>query len=288
MKVKAAIGVCLALLLALVPVSSLSSSSETKDVVVLTSSNTIVINSEINGDSVAKAISDAKKLDNAHSGVKERVSGKQTFYLFLNTPGGSVQSGLELMEALGGLNHKVDTITLFAASMGFQIVQGLGDRLILRSGIMMSHHAAGQVSGEFGGSVKTQMENRQQLWLDRTREMDEQTVSRTKGKQTYESYTKEYDHEMWLTGTKSVKEGYSDKIVSVRCDASLDGVTTNHINFLGVDIAYDLDNCPLNTSPTNIRVGNSIAALSTEYTNNVKQQFLTQFILSQKKAIPMY
>ncbi|CAM6004799.1 unnamed protein product, partial [Sphagnum balticum] len=93
--------------------------------------------------------------------------------------GGGIQSGLEMTEALNGLGCPVDTVTLFAASMGWQIAQSLGERLILKNGVMMSHHATGEAQGEFGGSIRTQMENRQQLWIDRVRELDEQTVRRT-------------------------------------------------------------------------------------------------------------
>jgi len=289
MKMKATVGLVLAFLLALVPASSLSSANgDNKEVIVLTASNTIVLNNEVNGESVSKVISQAKKLDNGLGGIKERVSGKAPLYLFLNTPGGSIQAGLELIEAINGLEHKVNTITLFAASMGWQIAQNLGDRLILKNGVLMSHHAAGEFQGSFGGVSPSQVDSRYQLWLDRVRELDEQTVKRTNGKQTYKSYTEAYDHEMWLTGTKAVAGGYADKIVTVKCDSTLNGTSDHQASFMGIPINYELDNCPINTSPQNIKVGGQSGPLATEYLNYVKQQFLNQFLLGQKKAIPMY
>lgn len=258
--------------------------------VTLSGKNLIILNGEVNGETTSAVIAKSKELDNALGGVKESLSTKKTpIYLFLNTPGGSIQSGLELIEALKGLGRPVYTVCLFAASMGWQIVQNLDDRLILKNGVMMSHHATGESIGEFGGSVKSQMENRQQLWLDRVREMDEQTVKRTGGKQTYESYTKEYDHEMWLTGTKSVSEGYSDRIVTVRCDATLNGTTSHHVNFFGMDVSYELDNCPLNTSPMNIKVhAPDGKAISYEVSNMVKEKFLSEYLNKAKQVIPMY
>lgn len=290
MKVKATVGLILALLLVMVPIiSSVPSSAKenSKEIIVLSSNNTIVLNSEVDGDSVAKVISDAKKLDNTFS-LKSAWSRKKPIYLFLNTPGGSIQAGLELIEAMNGLDHKVNTITLFAASMGFQIAQNLGDRLILKNGVLMSHHAAGEFEGSFGGVSPSQVDSRYQLWLDRVKELDEQTVKRTNGKQTYESYIKSYDHEMWLTGSKSIAGGYADRIVTVKCDSSLNGVTTHDASFMGIPIQYDLDNCPINTSPLNVRIASNAGQLNPEYANYVKENFLTQFSLRQKRPIRTY
>lgn len=291
MKTKLIVGLAVLAITALFPLSSLSKGDAGKSSVTLSASNLIVLNGEVNDENTAAVISKAKELCNtANSGVAKKVGlGKETrLKLWLYTPGGSIQSGLELVEALNGLGCPVDTVTLFAASMGWQIAQNLGERLILKNGVMMSHHATGQETGEFGGSVRTQMENRQQLWLDRIKELDEQTVKRTSGKQTYESYTKEYDHEMWLTGTKSVAEGYSDRIVTVNCDATLNGVDTHTISFMGIPISYDLDKCPINTSPMNIRVGRPDGKLTTEMSNMVKEKFLLDYSSKAKQVIPMY
>lgn len=244
------------LLFAVTPTNSLS--SDKKDVIVLSKDNTLVLNSEVNGESVGKVISAAKDLDlQLSSSLKEKLSRKhKPLYLFLNTPGGSVQSGLELIEAMKGLSRPVNTVTMFAASMGFQIAQGLNERLILKSGTLMSHRARGQFSGEFGGQAPSQIDSRYGFWKDRMDELDAETVSRSNGKQTLESYQQQYASEMWLTGTKSVAQGYADRVVSLRCDESLAGSTEQEFMFMGVvRITYSLDNCPINTSPTNVKVG---------------------------------
>ncbi len=235
--------------------SSLSSSQKKEDsTVTLSSDNTIVLNSEVSGQSVGEVLSKAKELDNKGLAAKVGLKNKKPIYLFLSTPGGSIQAGLELIQGLQGLNRPINTITNFAASMGFQIVQGLGERLILKNGVLMSHRAAGGVEGEFGGTRPSQLDSRYNFWLQRLTEMDEQTVARTKGKQTLASYQKEYATEMWLTGTQSVNEGYADRVVSLRCDSSLSGYTTKTVNMLGLSISYDLDNCPLNSAPMNVQV----------------------------------
>jgi ATP-dependent Clp protease protease subunit len=231
-------------------VTNLSGSDKIpEDMVVLTKDNTIVLNEVVSSESVAKVIHKAKELN-----ALAKKGRTRPVYLFLNTPGGSVQSGLELIEALHGLECPVNTVTLFSASMGFQIVQNLGERLILKNGVLMSHRAKGGFEGEFGGQSPSQIESRYAIWKSRLDELDQQTVDRTKGKQTLASYQKQYSSEMWLTGTQSVSQGYADKVVRVRCDPSLSGTTEHTAQLLFLSVTYELDNCPINTGPLNVRV----------------------------------
>lgn len=276
------------LAIAFVPRTSRSSNSGT-ETVVLSKANLLVLNGEVNGDSVSTVISKAKDLDYAlNAGRGHIIANKTPLFLFMNTPGGSIQAGLEMIEALKGIGRPINTVTLFAASMGFQIAQNLDERLILKNGVLMSHRAAGEFQGSFGGVPPSQLDNRYRFWLDRILEMDNQTVKRTNGKQTYETYTKSYASEMWLTGTKSVEQGYADRIVVAKCDATLSGFTTKHVGLLGLEISYDIDNCPLNSSPMNVRV-NSLDGkpLTSELINEVTIKFLSSFENKQKQVLPM-
>lgn len=233
-----------------------------ENVIVLSSENTLVLNQVVDGESVGGVLDAARKLDKHSEGWLETVSrhmvhssSKTPIYLFLNTPGGSIQSGLELIEGLNGLKRPVSTITSFAASMGMQIAQSVnGERLIVHHGILMSHRGAGEFEGQFGGQEPSQSYNRYRIWSQLLKEMDQQTVKRSHGKQTLESYQKAYNQELWVTGSEAVEQGYADRIVSVRCDRSLDGVTTHMTEFMGIPIYYDIDNCPINSSPRNIRI----------------------------------
>jgi hypothetical protein len=163
---------------------------------------------------------------------------------------------MEMLEGLKGLNRPVDTVTAFGASMAFQTVQQLGKRYITSSGVLMSHRAAGGFEGSFGGEKPSQIDSRKNFWESRLQEMDQRTVDRSGGKQTLASYQRAYDNELWITGTQAVAQGYADEVVTVSCDSSLSGVTTHEIMFMGIiPIDYDLDNCPLNSSPMNIRIG---------------------------------
>lgn len=236
-----------------------ASAQAAESVVVLSEKNVIVLNDAIMPDTMGEIMLNAKELSNAmDASLASKVPGlkKEPLYLFVNSPGGSIQTGLETIEALKGLGRPIHTVTLFAASMAFQFVQQFDTRYILKNGVMMSHQAYGGMEGEFGGFGPSQIDNRMGLWVRRLNEMDNQTVKRTNGKQTLESYQKSYAKELWRTGDESVKEGYSDKVIRVKCDETLDGVNNKHLDlFLGlVRITYDIDKCPTNTNPMNIQI----------------------------------
>lgn len=214
--------------------------------IVLTDDNVISLRSDFNSDSVGKLIEEADKLNS-------RLPSGQPIYLFLRTPGGSIQAGLELFEYLKGLNRPVHTITLFAASMGFQTVQQLGKRYILKYGVLMSHMASGGVSGNFSDG-KSQLDNRYGLWLRRVAILDKDTVARTNGKQTLKSYRDAYAQELWLNGQEAVDQGYADEVVTVKCDASLESKTedsTVNVMFFSVDVS--MSKCPLKTKPLSVK-----------------------------------
>ena len=176
----------------------------------LTTDNTITLNGPVTNKSVQEVELAAKELD-------ATLKSGYPIYLVLNTPGGSIQSGLELIEFLNSLNRPVRTVTIFAASMGWQIVQHLGNRYILNYGVLMSHKASGGFSGEFPG----QLDSRLSFWKRRLYLMDKVTVARTKGKQTLKSYYGMMENELWLGGQDSVRLGYADRVIKMSCSKQL-------------------------------------------------------------------
>lgn len=246
------ISIAVAMSVVLFPGLSLSKEKD-DSTITLSESNLLVLDQEIMPEKMGDLIFDAKSKDNSLSGLMG-LGSKKPIYLFLNTPGGSIQTGLELIEALKGMGRPIDTITLFAASMGFQVSQQLGERYVVKNGVMMSHRAQGSIEGYFGGQSPSQMDNRYNLWLRRINELDEATVKRTKGKQTMESYRKAYADELWMTGSEAVEKGYADKVVSVKCDKSLVGTNHHKMSVFGLSLEYETDKCPINTSPMHIKI----------------------------------
>ena len=264
----------------------LSSLTYGQETIVLTSENTAVLNGPVNFESGSDVIQQVEKL--ARKG-----RSRSPIYLYMHTPGGDVQAGIEMLEALKGSRRPVYTIISFAASMGFQIVQQLGKRYILESGTLMSHHAAGGIEGEIGGKEPSQIKSRLTYWEKVIERMDKHTVARTEGKQTLKQYQDAYDHELWISGTDAVDQGYADAVVVVSCDSSLDGwskkvLTVN--TFMGpVALEYDADNCPLNSSPKNVAAKNNStsAVLSKDKLDDIINKFKDDFINIRNHALPM-
>lgn len=209
--------------------------------IILTEDNMVVLDRAFNRDTVSRVIE--KVLD-----IDSKIPAEDPLYLVLDTGGGSVQAGLELIDTLKTLNRKIHTVPIFAASMGFHTVQGLGDRLIPTQGTLMSHKASGWFFGEFPG----QLDSRYNRYLKRIMSMDSEVVKRTNGVHSLNSYHELIENEYWCDGQYCIDQGFADKIVNVQCDRSLNERKIEIINFLyngmlPIKIEIQKLKCPLAT-----------------------------------------
>lgn len=226
----------------------LMSASFAKDHVTISSSNVLVINEPFRGSTVSKIMQEAINLD-------ANLKSTDPIILFIDSPGGSIQAGLELITFLNGLNRPVITLCNFCASMGFQTIQGVkGKRYILPFGTMMSHKARGYFYGEFPG----QIDSRYVYYLKRLEELDKITVSRTGKKHTLKSYRDLYENEYWCDGAECVNQGFSDGVVEAKCDLTLKGTKTvsKSFPFRGRVVTFEhlYSQCPLNTYPLSYKI----------------------------------
>jgi len=173
---------------------------------------------------------------------------KDPIYFVLDTPGGSIWAGLEMIDFMLSQNREVKTVTLLSASMGFQTVQALGERLITPSGTLMAHKASGGFMGEFGDKV-SQLDSRYNYWLRRIERMDRQATARTNGKLTFEQYRDLFENEYWCEGQDCVDKGFADEVVNLTCGKTLAGFTQEkeNIEFFGltIELSYKTPHCPL-------------------------------------------
>jgi ATP-dependent protease ClpP protease subunit len=220
----------------------------------LNDTNTVVLNDYFDSISVTRVTERLKELD------QDSTVEDEPIFLVINSGGGSIFAGLELINFAKGLNREVHTISHFAASMAFETVQSLGDRLVFDYGVLMSHKARGVAYGEYPG----QLDNRLAMNKRIVDLMEKQAVRRTSGKLTIEKYRNLIENEYWCVDTDCKKTGFIDEVVSARCDESLAGThdltDTFFLQGAKVDVIYSYSNCPLQTYVTNyiIKVNGNI------------------------------
>jgi ATP-dependent protease ClpP protease subunit len=168
----------------------------------------------------------------------------EPIYLVLNTPGGDVEAGNQLIDTANGLSRPVHTITIFAASMGFNTVQALGNRYILPSGTLMAHRVrvggiGGQVPGEFLTAVTRVIRQTQRMEMRNASRMG---IS-------FADYTKLINAEYWVDGEDAVRQGVADAVVNIRCDASLEGTSEETLQTPFGPISLIWSDCPAVTNP---------------------------------------
>jgi len=205
--------------------------------IVLDADNTVSLRDEFTSGSVANVIN---KLQALHSKLPEY----KEINLYLDSPGGSIIAGEELIKFVNSLGRKVNVICNFCASMAFQTLQGIeGARLVTPMGVLMSHKAYGSFRGEFPGQVENQLN----FWIKRLNQVDQKIVKRTNGKQTLESYQTLYENEYWCTEGDCIEGGFADEVANVSCSKSLSGTESQIIDTYLGPYEIIMSKCPVIT-----------------------------------------
>lgn len=212
-------------------------------ILTLTKKNTLVLRGVVNSESVTAL--ELQLLE-----MSDKLKKTDTIYLVLDTPGGSVYSGLELIDTIHGIPQKVKTVTVFAASMGFQIAQNLDERLILPSGTLMSHRASiSGMSGELNGELNTRLNHIMKV-IARMDKIAAKRMSLSNKK-----YQDMIHDELWMDGEQSVELKAADRVVLARCDSTFAGTSRVELGrIFDYVITGEMSNCPLVTGAMNIRV----------------------------------
>lgn len=206
----------------------------------LGTANTVTIRGEISSESMIEA---AKKLVHLDS-----IRGNRGYpiYLVFDSPGGDIVAGEEFIEIAKTLEN-VQTITVFAASMASAIVEAMpGRRLVLSSGILMFHRAAGQVSGQFETG---EMESRLDFYKRFVRRMEQRNADRMS--LSLKKYKSQVKDELWLTSGDAINKGAADEIVSLQCSQKLmDEKQTIVQDLMIYQVKLDYSGCPLFRTPS--------------------------------------
>lgn len=205
---------------------------------ILTETNTVFLNDSVNNQSITRLMMDVSNLN--------ALEDNSTIYLVLNTPGGSIFDGLEFIRFAKSSKRPIETVTMQAASMGFQIVEALpGKRHITEYGILMSHRPATEgLGGQFN---KGELESRLEFIKAVTQSLDEGVAKRS-GKYTVEQYQSLIKDEYYALPSKAIADGFADSEVELVCDATMQGTKFVTYNTIFGPIRVEFSKCPLITS----------------------------------------
>jgi ATP-dependent Clp protease protease subunit len=199
--------------------------------------NFVSLRETINEDSSSRLLSKLNSIENKHN----------TIYLYINSPGGSVIAGLEIINYIKSLQSRSKQIICIAhnaMSMAFVILQYCSERYILYSSTLMQHQMSLGVKGKLYDinsrmSYINIMENK----------MSQDQATRLN--LTLDDFNKLIQNDWWLYSEDIIANNAADKMVSIFC--SFDNYEeTNIINSPFGDITIKYSACPLINYPLQI------------------------------------
>ncbi len=188
----------------------------------LTTKNNLILKGPVNEKSVSRIIYDLNMLDN-----------KTDIYLYLDTPGGEVESGQRLVTEI--INHNVSCIAERAYSMGFAILQACNRRYILRHGKLMIHQISFGIKNELG-KIESYLNFIQQIDFDMNHMMASRIMMRP------DLFRERAKDEWWLNGFFAIKANCADEIATISCSKEL---TRNNYTESYGSYDYIYSKCPL-------------------------------------------
>ena len=129
-------------------------------------------------------------------------------YLYINSPGGSVDSGMAIYDTMQYVPNDIVTVGIgMAASMGQLLLTAgtKGKRYITPNARVLLH----QPHGGFGGT-SSDIQTQAQLILDMKKRLAEITAAQT-GK-SFEQVTEDGDRDRWFSAQEALEYGFVDHI----------------------------------------------------------------------------
>jgi ATP-dependent Clp protease protease subunit len=142
----------------------------------------------------------------------ESQDSEKDINFYINSPGGSVISGLSILDVMNFIKPDIATYVVGqAASMGSLLASSgtKGKRFMLTRSRHLIHQPLGGASGQ-----ASDMEIQVKEILRMKKELTEIYVQNTG--QTYETLTKDMDRDNIMTAEEAVKYGLADKIITKR------------------------------------------------------------------------
>lgn len=172
----------------------------------------LILAGEVNGVSSASVI----------RGIKALQANKAPIYLLIDSPGGSVLDGAQVLSAIEASKVPVNTVCMrMCASMAFVIHQFGTKRLAVSRSILMAHPASGGVN-------PGQIQNMLNLLKTITNYIDKMDafIAKRAGLGTEEFHAM-IAHELWLDAEDATARRFNDEIVYITNDLNESATPVN-------------------------------------------------------------
>lgn len=174
-----------------------------------------------------------KKTTNSFMYQLNLLPKKKNIYLYIDSPGGSVEDGNKILNEVQ--KYKIKCITERAYSMAFAIFQGCSKRYIIPYAKLMQHQMSFGIKDE-----KAKIES----YIEFINQIEDELIllqSSKIGMSTKEFKDKTYN-EWWIFGESNIKQNCADKIIQIKCSKQL---TSYNYTISEKYYDYVYSKCPL-------------------------------------------
>jgi len=201
-------------------------------------SKTLVLQGEVNGESVAKI--EAALLESKDAEVT----------LYIASPGGSIMDGMALADLIRDSGKKVKCVAGFAASMAFAILQSCQERYVLDHSLLMQHVPSYGLNGQEPNNWS--MAN---LIHRLSKRMDQFQADRLG--MTLAAFRAHVRNDWWMYGADAVENKAADEVATASYTPELTKQRrkeTQQTLFWTVNVEYSA--CPIIDAPLKVEATN--------------------------------
>lgn len=206
------------------------------DIITLKDSNFVSLRGPVTTESITQLISKMLTFDD------------NTIYIYINSPGGSVDAGMKLVTYIKSLQEQeivVNCIAENAMSMGFVIFQYCDNRYITKYATLMQHQMS---LGNIKGKIKEI-----NSYIGYINSM-ENTINEDQAKRigiSNDEFNYKINNDWWLYSTEIIDNKVADKIISIKCSfKNYDETLTFNSIFGEITVIYS--RCPIISAPIKI------------------------------------
>lgn len=169
--------------------------------------------------------------------------GGDTTIIYLDSPGGSVMAGMQIIEAMKASKKHFTCVASFAASMAFAIFQACDARYLLETGTLMQHQMSFGLNGQLKRNISI-VEHAKSIasYLNGF-----QAARLGMSERQFEDFIND---DVWLFGVNAIKRHAADELALVTCAPQLASSTVKKtVTVFIFSMTAQFSKCPLLTGP---------------------------------------